>query len=64
SVQVLCPAFSADCLETLEEIAVENRDIFLKAGGQRYEYVPALNADPAHLDFLAGLLASRITALR
>ncbi|MFX5245386.1 ferrochelatase [Acinetobacter baumannii] len=48
----------------MEEIAVENRDIFLKAGGQRYEYVPALNADPAHLDFLAGLLASRITALR
>lgn len=63
SVQVLCPAFSADCLETLEEIAVENRDIFLKAGGQRYEYVPALNADPVHLDFLAGLLAARITAL-
>lgn len=62
SVQVICPAFSADCLETLEEIAVENRDVFLAAGGQRYEYVPALNAAPAHLDLLADLLRPRIAA--
>ncbi len=62
SVQVVCPAFSADCLETLEEIAVENREVFRQAGGQRYEYVPALNAEPAHLDMMAAILRERIAA--
>lgn len=62
SVQVVCPAFSADCLETLEEIAVENRDRFLQAGGRRYEYVPALNVMPAHLDMMTDILRARIDA--
>ncbi len=52
SVQVICPGFSADCLETLEEIAVENRDYFLEAGGQRYEYSPCLNSSRGHIDAL------------
>jgi ferrochelatase len=56
-VQVICPGFSADCLETLEEIAMENRDTFLEAGGETYEYIPCLNAEPAHIDMLAGLVA-------
>jgi ferrochelatase len=56
-VQVICPGFSADCLETLEEIAMENRDTFIEAGGETYEYIPCLNADPAHIDMLAGLVA-------
>ncbi|MDF1780103.1 MAG: ferrochelatase [Alcanivoracaceae bacterium] len=55
SVQVVCPGFSADCLETLEEIAVENRHYFLEAGGKEYAYIPALNSDPEHLDALAQL---------
>ena len=55
-VQVVCPAFSADCLETLEEIAVENRDHFLAAGGQEYRYIPALNDQPAHVEMLSGLI--------
>ena len=55
SVQVICPGFSADCLETLEEIAMENRDTFLEAGGERYEYIPCLNTDAAHIEMLAGL---------
>jgi ferrochelatase len=55
-VQVICPGFSADCLETLEEIAMENRDTFLEAGGESYEYIPCLNAGPAHIDMLAGLV--------
>lgn len=62
SVQVICPAFSADCLETLEEIAVENRDLFLAAGGQRYEYIPALNCEPAHLDALESILRGHVRA--
>ncbi len=55
SVQVVCPGFAADCLETLEEIAVENRDIFLSHGGEQYGYIPALNASDAHIDALAAI---------
>jgi len=60
SVQVLCPGFSADCLETLEEIGQENREYFLAAGGERYEYIPALNAQPAHLDALEKLIVQHL----
>lgn len=56
SVQVICPGFSADCLETLEEIAMENKEVFLKAGGQRYEYIPCLNAEPAHIEMMKSLI--------
>ena len=63
SVQVLCPAFSADCLETLEEIAVENHDEFIKAGGKRYEYIPALNANPAHIELFVSLLQGPVQAM-
>lgn len=55
-VQVLCPGFAVDCLETLEEIAVENRDNFLEHGGERFEYIPALNAEPDHAALLAALV--------
>jgi ferrochelatase len=54
-VQVICPGFAADCLETLEEIALQNRDTFLAAGGTEYAYIPCLNDDPAHVDALADL---------
>jgi ferrochelatase len=56
SVQVICPGFSADCLETLEEIAMQNRDIFLGAGGSEYRYIPCLNDSAEHIDMLAGLV--------
>lgn len=56
-IQVLCPGFAADCLETLEEIAVQNREIFLEAGGKQYEYIPALNADTAHIEMMVNLTA-------
>ena len=57
SVQILSPAFSADCLETLEELAIENRETFLHAGGREYHYIPALNADEAHIDLLEAMSA-------
>ena len=57
SVDVACPGFSADCLETLEELDMENRNIFLAAGGQRYHYIPALNDRPEHIRTLANLIA-------
>lgn len=56
SVQVCCPGFSADCLETIEEIGEENREYFMEAGGKRYEYIEALNADEAHMDFIFSLV--------
>lgn len=56
SVQVICPGFSADCLETLEEIGMQNRDLFLAHGGARFDYIPCLNDSPAHIDALGKLL--------
>lgn len=56
SVDVICPAFSADCLETLEEIAVENRAVFVDAGGGDYRYIPCLNSDAAHVELLVSLI--------
>lgn len=55
-VQVLCPGFPADCLETLQEIALENGHLFHAAGGRDYGYIPALNDAPSHVDFLAELV--------
>ena len=52
SVSVICPGFAADCLETLEEIGMENRDVFLAAGGQKYHYIAALNARADHIGAL------------
>ena len=51
---VLTPAFTADCLETLEEIRLTGRQIFLQAGGESFEHIPCLNDHPAYIDFLAG----------
>jgi ferrochelatase len=59
-VQVVCPGFSADCLETLEEIGEENRDYFLEAGGERFEYIPCLNAEPEHIDALSQLVIENL----
>lgn len=56
SVDIMSPAFSADCLETLEEIAGENREVFEEAGGERYNYIPALNASEAHIQLLLTLV--------
>lgn len=56
SLDVICPGFSADCLETLEEIDGLNREGFLHAGGEHYRYIPALNDRPDHVRFLADLV--------
>ena len=56
SIHVICPGFPTDCLETLEEIAMENRETFQQAGGGDYHYIPALNADDEHIDMLKALV--------
>ena len=60
---VICPGFSVDCLETLEEIAEENKEVFLQGGGQSYQYIPALNAESAHIDLLAKLVLNAIARM-
>ena len=55
-VAIVCPAFSADCLETLEEIVGENGHIFTEAGGNKFRYIPALNDDDAHITMMANLV--------
>lgn len=59
-VDVLCPGFPADCLETLEEIAMEGREAFLHSGGKAFHYIPALNDDPAWIGALADLAARHL----
>jgi ferrochelatase len=56
SLAVMCPGFAADCLETLEEIGIENRDAFRAAGGEQYHYIPALNARPDHVAAMRALV--------
>jgi ferrochelatase len=60
SIQVMCPGFSADCLETIEEIGEENREYFIEAGGERYEYIPALNSDDEHIDVLFDIVEDNL----
>jgi len=61
SLDIVCPGFSADCLETLEEIDVENREFFENNGGERFRFIPCLNDRPDHIGALAGLVASHLT---
>ena len=59
-LDVACPGFSADCLETLEEIAMQNAGFFTEAGGGSLHYIPALNARADHVEFLTGLIERHI----
>ena len=59
-VDVVCPGFAVDCLETLEEIAIENAALFREAGGQALRYIPCLNATAAHADALAGIASDAL----
>jgi len=60
NIDVVCPGFAVDCLETLEEIAMENQSIFKAAGGESYRYIPALNASAEHVQALIGLLKQKL----
>ncbi|MDO4435283.1 MAG: ferrochelatase [Cardiobacteriaceae bacterium] len=59
-VAVICPGFSADCLETLEEMAEENKALFFENGGEEYRYIPALNAQTDHIELLADLAENHL----
>lgn len=62
SVDVVCPGFSADCLETLEEMDMLNREAFLAAGGEQYHYIPALNVRDDHIAVMDGLVDRHLQA--
>jgi len=59
-IDVVCPGFSTDCLETLEEIAMQNAGFFRDAGGESLHYIPALNARDDHVQFLVDLIQQQI----
>ncbi|HEY5715958.1 MAG TPA: ferrochelatase [Psychromonas sp.] len=59
SVDVISPAFACDCLETLEELSIENKALFLANGGQQYHYIPCLNDSDEHIQLLQALVKNR-----
>jgi len=61
-IQVICPGFSVDCLETLEEIVIRYRDLFIASGGERFEYIPALNDSGAHVNVLGSVCETHYIA--
>jgi len=61
-VDVVCPGFAVDCLETLEEIVMQNAEVFRAAGGDALRYIPCLNDAPAHADALAAIATEAMPA--
>lgn len=59
-VDVVCPGFLADCLETLEEISIECRDAFIDAGGEQFRYIPCVNDDPLWIEGLTDLVQQHL----
>ena len=55
-IDVICPGFSADCLETLEEMKIQNREIFMQSGGKTYRYIAALNQNVDHIHALSDII--------
>lgn len=56
SVDIICPGFAVDCLETLEEINIRYRELFINVGGKNFNYIPALNTDTMHIAALANII--------
>ncbi|MGV0005283.1 MAG: ferrochelatase, partial [Candidatus Porifericomitaceae bacterium WSBS_2022_MAG_OTU9] len=63
-VQVVCPGFSADCLETLEEVKIQYYELFHRHGGQDLQYIPALNSSQEHMDMMISLIRAHCAGWR
>lgn len=63
TLDVICPAFSVDCLETIEEIAEQNRELFIEHGGENLRLIPCLNASKGHIDALETISAKYLDAI-
>jgi len=62
AVDIICPGFSADCLETLDEIEIEYHDLFMQQGGEQFNYIAALNDDDMHIEMMRTLLGPYLPA--
>ncbi|MCK5356041.1 MAG: ferrochelatase, partial [Methyloprofundus sp.] len=62
SIDIICPGFTIDCLETLEEINMTNKDIFIQAGGEQYQYIAALNDSEASVKLMLDLIENKVTS--
>ncbi|TKB49055.1 ferrochelatase [Ferrimonas sediminicola] len=60
AIDIVTPAFSVDCLETLEEIAIEGKQAFMAAGGKQYQFIPCLNAEPDHIQMMSELVQAEM----
>jgi ferrochelatase len=60
NIVVICPGFSADCLETIEEIESENKEYFMQAGGDKFHYIPCLNDNPEHIDMMLDIVQQHL----
>ncbi|MDT8282846.1 MAG: ferrochelatase [Gammaproteobacteria bacterium] len=60
NVDIICPGFAADCLETLEEIQMENKHLFIEAGGENFQYIPCLNDSEEHIEALSEILTAHM----
>jgi ferrochelatase len=56
AVDIICPGFSADCLETLDEIHIEYRNLFMQQGGKQFSYIAALNDKDDHIEMMRALI--------
>ena len=61
TIDVFCPGFSADCIETLEEIDIQYHELFIQSGGESFNYIPALNAEPTHIHALVNIISRQIS---
>ncbi len=60
NIDIICPGFAADCLETLEEIQMENKALFIEAGGEDFNYIPCLNDNDEHINALCEVLTAHM----
>ncbi|WP_240229973.1 ferrochelatase [Devosia lacusdianchii] len=60
-IAILAPAFSADCIETLEEIAMQGKETFMEAGGERFAYIPCLNDSPGGMDMIEAMVRRELS---
>ena len=60
NILVICPGFSSDCVETLEEISIQGKESFIKSGGENFEMVPCLNDSEDHISLLKHLITKNL----
>ena len=60
NILVICPGFSSDCVETLEEISIQGKESFIKSGGENFEMIPCLNDNEDHISLFKHLISKNL----